>query len=205
MAFPSTSILDSFTRSNGALGASWTNGFYGDGSNLQVSSNQLANSASGYSSAEYNTAYGPDVELYLTIPTMDTAAFYFLSVRKGGTLGSPTGYYLEINQFGNKLVRMDGGGTESPLGADFIQAVASGDSMGLSIVGSTITAYYKAAAGSWTTLTTRTDGTYTGTGLLSIDYNSTTARLDDFGGGTIGAAGPTILLLNTKPNTLVRM
>jgi hypothetical protein len=191
MAFPTTSVLDAFTRANGALGASWTNGFYGDGSNLQVNSNQLANSAAGYSSAEYNTAYGPDVELYLTLPTMDTAAFYFLSVRKGGTLGSPTGYYLEINQFGNKLVRMDGGGTETPLGANFTQAVASGDSVGLSVVGSTITAYYKAAAGSWTIIATRTDSTYTGTGLLSIDYNSTTARLDDFGGGTVVTGGGT--------------
>jgi hypothetical protein len=65
----------------------------------------------------------------------------------------------------------------------------SGVSHGImSLIGSgadNITVYYKAAAGSWTSLGTRTDSSYTGAGYVGLTmYYYSDRRLDDFGGGT---------------------
>ncbi len=101
----------------------------------------------------------------------------------GGTLN---GYYLFVNSTSAKLYRIDSG-TNTQLGADFTQTIATGDSFGMSLVGSTITVYFKAAAGSWTSLGTRTDATYSAAGKIGIrGADGTNISLaDDFGGGTL--------------------
>jgi hypothetical protein len=196
MAFPTTAVLDNFNRANGALGASWTSGFYGDGTTLGVNSNQLANSATAWAGSYYNVAsYGPDCEIYFDIPTKDTggSASFVLWLRAGGTLtGNPTGYYMTCDGGVWSIRRADGTGSDTQLGSTFFQTITNGDSLGFSAVGSTLTAYYKAGAGSWTTLTTRTDSTYSAAGKLVIEIQSNIVRLDNFGGGTIGGGGGTV-------------
>jgi hypothetical protein len=72
------------------------------------------------------------------------------------------------------------------LGSSFSQAFTDGDSIGITHVGSTITIYFKSGAGSWTSLGTRTDGTYTGAGRIAIGgFDSTSLTFDDFGGGAL--------------------
>jgi hypothetical protein len=60
--------------------------------------------------------------------------------------------------------------------------MAEDDEFGMTIIGSTITVYYKTALGSWTVIGTRTDSTYSGGGKIGVGI---TARggVDSFGGG----------------------
>lgn len=99
---------------------------------------------------------------------------------------TPDGYYLSIDSAGCSIWRADNG-SPTQLGSAFAFTVSSGDSLGLSVVGSTLTAYYKSGSGSWTTLGSRTDATYSAAGNLMIIATDAGAVLDDFGGGTITA------------------
>ena len=71
--------------------------------------------------------------------------------------------------------------------------MSAGDSIGMSMVGSTITVYYKASGGSWTSLGTRTDSTYTAAGRLQLGQwlssSGVASTIDNFGGGAIGDEG----------------
>ncbi len=49
---------------------------------------------------------------------------------------------------------------------DHLAEFGNGDSFGLKIVGSTFTIYYKAGAGSWTSLGTRNDATWSAAGKV---------------------------------------
>ncbi len=71
--------------------------------------------------------------------------------------------------------------------------MSAGDSFGIQMIGSTITVWYKAAAGSWTSLGTRTDTTYNNIGHVQFGIWSTVAgaTYDNFGGGNV-RAGDTI-------------
>ena len=77
--------------------------------------------------------------------------------------------------------------TQTQLGADGSQEVASGDSFGIDANGTTITAWYKPAAGSWTAVMVRTDSGVTAAGYIGLVAQSNSAIWDDFGGGTINA------------------
>ena len=93
------------------------------------------------------------------------------------------------------------GGAPTSL-ASYNQEIANGDSIGLLIVGNQLTAYFKAAAGSWAALGTAiTDSTYTGAGSIGVYCYDATCRLDGFGGGTPVAAStlvPVIMFQNRQ-------
>ena len=60
---------------------------------------------------------------------------------------------------------------------------AAGDSVGLQIVGSTITAWRKPGAGAWTSVGSATDTAITGPGYVSFTLQNTVSRASAFGGG----------------------
>lgn len=202
MAFPTTSVLDNFTRADASLyTGNWTDiAISGEnGATLRVISNQLGMSSAAASDAFWNAStFGPDVEAFVTVATLSSSNNGCeLYARLTGTGATATGYLIYYErQAGTdifQVYRLDAGATFVQLGADFTQEVSAGDSIGLSVVGTTITVWYKAAAGAWTSLGTRTDATYAGTNSrigVEID-NNTVIRLDDFGGGTVVGGGTT--------------
>ncbi len=83
--------------------------------------------------------------------------------------------------------------TPTVLGADMNQELSSGDSVGMSLVGSTISAYYRSGAGAWTLVGSRTDSTYTGPwsiGIKTVQASPLAWKTIPFGGGTVVAGGP---------------
>lgn len=188
MAFPTTSILDNFNRANEGPppSANWgtPSGFNG----WQVASNvcDAASVALGAAITFWSAAsFGASAECYcdITAKPLATSAFYIF-LRFNTVTGN--GYAVNfVNNVGTdtvNIIREDGYGDN--ILASFSQEVTAGDSIGISISGSTITAWYKAAAGAWTSLGTASDATYSGTGSIGMVGLDTTISIDNFGGGT---------------------
>lgn len=215
MAFPTTSLLDAFTRANSAnLGANWTNQPYYFDDNWTIVSNQAGTTAAtgwnrsgGYWSA---STFGADIEAYLTVAALPPA---FKKIQVLGRIQSPgtsgNGYCLDLflnnTQWEYRIYRIDAGSL-TQLGSTVNGTLTAGDTLGISVVGTAITGYQK-TGGTWSTILSQTDATYSGVGYIGMWSDGTTTKTDDFRGGTVvtGGGGPTILLLNTIPNNLVRM
>lgn len=189
MAFPTTSILDSFTGADqNPLAGNWTKATYGTFNDLKRVSNAVTTATSNSNDClDYWNAsdFGPDVEIYITAASVSSDTFILLGARytSGGN-----GYKIDWDN-GTSRVRVwrDDAGVRTQLGANITQSMSNGDSIGMSIIGSTITIYYKASGGSWTSIGTRTDSTYTSSGRLQLGMwlFSSGETIDNFGGGTI--------------------
>lgn len=186
--FPLTPVLDAFTRANGAVGTNFN--VYSGGFNITSNAITPSGGAASSNIAIWSLAsFTEDQEAYIKMTTKgsngDNIALYLR-----GNLASLNSYVVVALPASNEInvYRLDAG-SATQLGATISQSLSSGDSVGASIVGSTITVYYKASAGSWTALTTRSDSTYS-TGS-QIGFGSTVGAstadivLDDFGGGSL--------------------
>lgn len=207
MAFPTLGILDDFNRADeDPLALGWAGPIFSGERQLRISSNQAApHSVDLYGNSYWNSsAIGPDIECYCTLSSSwaasDRIIFYFRS-----TVGaSVSGYRVAFrNIAGDHLVfieRMDAN-VNTTLGAtiDPADTFASGDKFGAEMIGNTINAYYKQGAGAWTSLGSRTDSTYTGTGYIGVALTTAgSLRVDDVGGGTIGGVVGTPNLLTVS-------
>lgn len=183
MSFPTTAILDAFTRGDAAtLGPNWTVGTRPAwNTDWVISSNQALGGT--VNSDYYNVATYGNCEAFLTI---GGGAISIVLLWRLANLNSTsfTGYEVTSNGSILQVYKWTDSSTATQLGADITQAVVSGDKIGASHDGSAITIWFKAAAGSWTSIGTFTDGTYT-TGNLAIKGGD---FIDDFGGGTIVVA-----------------
>ena len=188
--FPLTPILDNFNRANEGPPPSdrWTS--WGN-AGLKVLSNVAAPSdvtvGHGCEGIWNSQSIGPDCEVYATFSTIggtyDEMDLYW----RGNATGT-SGYFL--NWFSNTIQIFTNPDEVTQIGATITQARNNGDSLGVSMIGSTITVFYKPSGGAWTAIATRTDTTHTGGAFPYIGvgiYNGTdgNARVDDFGGGTI--------------------
>jgi hypothetical protein len=188
MAFPTLGTLDAFNRANeNPLGNStWA----GDGTTaqLQIDTNVVIGNGGGFSRSVWQTQLGPDLELYFLLPS--TVGAHYVGFGWSNATLSGTGYYIEASHTTSilKVIRWDGSANQ--LGADVSVTFSDGDSIGIERIGSGIEVYRK-TGGTWSSIATRTDGTYTSAGYVWLGVGSGTSEsLDDFGGGTI-AAGTT--------------
>lgn len=201
MAFPTTSVLDSFTRADGALGANWGTPVTSGNPACKVATNQIApnvdtgNSpyADGYWSA---ATFGPDSECYATVTSVANAArALYARVVNPGNASTLAGYDLQssfgaVTTWGLYEITNN---VETLMGATFTQTVSANDAIGIDCIGTTIAAHYKASGGSWTTLASRTNSAHSAAGNIGVSMqpgSGSANRMDDFAGGTIsgGAA-----------------
>ena len=210
MAFPTTAVLDNFNRTNEGPppSASWTGSIKDISTdNLEVISNTLQ-SGGGDGQAYWDlTTFGPDSEAYTDVPAMTTTAgtWMDLFVRIGGTPPLLTDCYMgelynvTADSPGYYIFRIDNSAS-TQLGASIdSSAFSDGDSLGLEALGTAITMYRKPAAGSWASLGSRTDATYGTAGFIGVRVVETAGyELDNFGGGTIIAAGGTLTFRGLK-------
>lgn len=195
MAFPTTSTLDAFDRANEdpLANGTWGGISYNNGDKFKISSNTCVPETSTlYNTQYWNTSFNADQEAFITINTkgsVDGDAIWFdMRIQNVGTT-SMSGYEIA---FSNSLAgtdtitvyRIDNMGFTA-LGAAISQEITVGDSVGVSIIGSLITVWYKAGAGSWINIGMRTDSTY-GAGYIGIGASGHAVPaivLDTFGGG----------------------
>jgi len=190
MPFPVNIVIDTFSGGNAnPIGAPWSHDTHLEATAAQVLTGQLTGSTSDYWDALYATSHGPSAENYITVATADGSAI-ILRVKTTNIANGGNNYHIFINGSTWEIDVMTAGSTVT-LGATFTQAISSGDSIGISYdsVTGNIDAWYKAAAGSWTSLATRNDTTYQNqSGQPTVESFGTVQRFDDFGGGTVGVA-----------------
>ena len=201
MAFPTTSVLDNFTRANEGPppSASWlASSIFTGTSALQVTSNTLQSASSA--GGGWGTTAGPDSEVYVTISTLMANLSNCNLWLRGADVGTVNedGYKFTVQRqdgfpgFGATIVRVDNdSGTQ--LGAtinDTGGAMSAAEKLGCEAIGSNLTMYYN--RGSWVSLGSRTDATYAGAGYMLIASTDSAARYDDFGGGTVVTGGASL-------------
>ncbi len=199
MAFPTTSVLDAFTGTDEnplSAGGNWA-ALSSSTGGLQRISNAAASSAAGLTYSYWTPSnFGPDCEVYAKVATVLAGAsgvrLYARVVGEGGA-NTFDGYQLRyswVTGAANDTVAIAvvTNAVATTL-ATFTQEITAGDSIGMEIVGTVITAYYKSGAGAWVSLgtyDTASDGTkYSAAGKIALGITtSSTPRADDFGGGT---------------------
>lgn len=192
MAFPVTSVLDTFAGSDGQpLGANWSADIYGSGNVKPLYSAGQVYSGGNACQVWWNpTTFGPDCEVGFTLPARGGGDFS-LEFRAQGGVGttSADGYSVYHNPTTTYQFYRITNGAATQLGTNQTQAISDGDSWGAAMIGNTITVWHKPAAGSWTELASVTDSTYPGAGNIGFFMGTNgVTRIDNFFGGTIVSA-----------------
>lgn len=182
--FPSTGLIDAFTRVDGALTPPWYTGYYGGSSpKLKVTSNALQSAGGMYADAYYGVTYPANQEAYLTVAAVLASDQVEITARLRNEGTSQFEGYAFSFYYGSvchiyKYVK----GVQTALWTG-TQALSAGDSIGIRCVGNVIQAWYKASSGSWTKVAQVIDSDVPGPGKFAIYVESASARVDDFGGG----------------------
>lgn len=184
--FPSNGILDNFNRSNEGPppSSNWTTGWRPSATGFQVDGNAVVGSVAGDNNTYWNTTFGPNCEVYAIMVNNGSSGTYRGISARLINVGTSNVSGYEIVVFGDQLFiqRIDNN-AHTTLGAAINQTFTIGDSVGMKIVDSTITAYYKVGVGAWIEMGSRTDSTYSGAGKIGL--RSENMYWDDFGGGNL--------------------
>jgi hypothetical protein len=197
MAFPTTAVLDNFDRANGGLGANWSGPVINGNGRMAIISNQVQPGAAG-ADDYYNVATYAECEVYCDMPALPAAnkiAWIMARIVSPNVANATDGYEIDYTYKTTtdtiQVYRIDNS-SWTQLGATISQDFSAGDSLGMEIAGGTITPYRK-TGGSWAALSARSDATYSAAGYIAFGGDDVTSmRLDNFGGGTIVAAGGSI-------------
>lgn len=193
-AFPTQALLEIFTAADGTTppSGSWTNNVYGSsGHAIRVVGNQGAINAGNTGTAWWSAAtFGPDVEAYMDVPTLPTGyAGVILRLQTPGVIGTLDDYEVYLVGATQGEIDRTENGTGTQLGATISQTWSNGDSLGGEVIGSTITMYRK-TGGTWSSVANRSDSNVTAAGFVGFYLENSGSRIDNFGGGTVGAARP---------------
>jgi hypothetical protein len=192
MAFPTTPVLDNFNRTEAPLsnGGTWTSPIYtGDGA-LQANGTIAIPNGAVVGEDYWNVATFTDAEVYCDLVANGTDKGVYLYFRLVGAPAPTAGYVLSFLP-GNGTINLINAATGATIsGIATGHTMADGDSIGASIIGSTITGYYKPAAGSWTVGGTWTNTTFAAAGNIGIGFATSGASggIDNFGGGAVVTA-----------------
>jgi hypothetical protein len=94
-------------------------------------------------------------------------------------------YFVKVTPSTSKWeLRKKLNGATSTVMQSFTAPFAAGDTAGIQLEGSTITAYRKPAFGSWTAIGSVTDTAIPGAGYVAFTLGDTTIRGGAFGGGS---------------------
>jgi hypothetical protein len=216
--FPTNSTpIDNFNRANtNSIGGQTTSaGYTWSNTQLQntiptalgINSNQL-NLNSGGNNAYITTPFGPDVEIYVSVPVLPINGEYIALWARHQNTGT-TGFssyalvYIHATS-GNatwSLRRYDSG-VSTTLSNISASAISANDSIGIDVIGSgssvTLTTYRR-SGGVWSTIGSVNDTSgsrITAAGRLGIELSDVTTRLDNFSGGNLNTspASPTLSL-----------
>jgi hypothetical protein len=155
---------------------------------VSIAASGLTVASASASSATWIAPFGADQEAYLSVPTLPrTGNFLQVAVRVStqATAGVSCYFVRVIPSTGVWELRRKVNGGTSVVMTSAVAGFSAGDSMGLKVVGSTLTAYRKPALGDWTSVVSVTDSVITKSGYVTFTLGDTTARGGAFGGGSL--------------------
>ncbi|HEU5004945.1 MAG TPA: hypothetical protein VFT49_02540 [Candidatus Saccharimonadales bacterium] len=187
--FPQNGVIDNFNRTNNAsLGANWAGPIDPSASNTwQVNSNQALDNHFGSGTDNYRTNISAaNTEAYFTIEVPNE---YLVWARiKNPNTSNFSGYSLDWESGSFLGILKTVNGTTTVLATGTAATQIAGNRMGISVVGSTITAYIDTGSG-WVQAAQATDSSVVGVGTIGISAVSQNDRIDDFGGGAVIPTG----------------
>lgn len=201
MAAPSLSVIDNFNRANGALSGPDYVAAYSAGSGAipTISSNQLA-SGTG-SDTDSGCYYAPvgicaDCEVFLTVRALPSPTSMSVMKLRAHTMnvarsGPPansndwSGIQMRVLGTGEMTTENFNGTETSTIEDPGAEPIALGDTFGLVVVSGVVQMWYRPSGGAWEQLGLGvSDSTYP-SGYIGFAFDEGTARLDDFGGGSL--------------------
>jgi hypothetical protein len=186
MPYPSSGIVDDFNRADQwPPGASWAGNWGTNG--WQVKANRLTNLKGGWDGIYWNTTYpSADYGAYITVVAVgaDTKSLQ-VHIRRDNA--ADTAYFVSIYKVAGsggdnwELYRRIAA-ADTVIASDYTatRELAVGDQYGISVNGSTITAWHKPVGGSWTAVLTATDTQITAAGAAGLFSNDIGWIVDDF-------------------------
>lgn len=194
MAFPSTPILDNFnTTGSQALTAraGWGATAFGGGARGTYSTDGTPTLATSAATAgNFWNSSSVDCECYFTVAAFNNVADTMKVAARITVAGSSPTFYCVECDFSTttdfQIVKYVAG-ARTALGTNPSTTVVANDGIGISVIGTTITSYYRSGlAGAWVVKETVTDATITGSGFIGgFQHDFSNAQsIDDFGGGT---------------------
>jgi hypothetical protein len=182
MAFPDvTTLLSDFSSAPSWTGHIYTSGDFG----LSVSGGKLSQ-AGTWGNQAYPGSFGPNVNLYSLIDTPGTGFLLHVRLVNPATAGV-TGYAMGQLSTNAAIIRIDNSTTFVTLASQAGPTWATGDSIGVSAVGSALSLWRKPAAGSWGQVVAASDSTYSTAGQFGIEIQDLWV-LEDLRGGTVSAS-----------------
>jgi len=199
--FPTTSIIDNANRADSPnLGSNWVNITPG----LRISGNTIHSTTADTAEVAYfNTTYGADQEVYMTIANQGALSRGGIEFRVN-TTPTVTGYAINFDSDSQLLLfrRYDSG--SSVILDTSAWTPVNGDSIGFRMVGNNATSFYKPAGGAWIILGTDVDTTYNRPGYIAVWLlGNTSTALDDIGGGSYNPGGNITILTTAIANGTV--
>lgn len=197
MAFPVTGVLDNFNSgANQALtsrtgwGATGIRQFIGNwGTTDSVPTEAVGNGVG--SGDNYWNATAADSEAWYKIGSVAPSfGQHGPAVRIQNPSAAGCSCYLIYTGAGASTdfqIWKINSGVFTAIGTNTTVTISVGDSIGISVVGSTILAFYKSGAGAWVQKDSATDSSITGSGFVSgvINDSGVAWRMTDFGGGAL--------------------
>lgn len=196
MTFPTTGILDDFTRANEnplSDSGSWTCPLWAGDSNMAVISDQCAaENPSNDSDAYWNLGFNAYCEAYATVidPTAGIPYIYACITSEGTS--DVSGYMLWLQSGSFFVDRFDDGASTEILSGSLTQA--AGDSYGISVdTDGTIGVWQQPSDGEWSSVGSTSDDTYT-SGKIGFGWSGAgsdpLAVYTSFGGGGSSPSPP---------------
>lgn len=185
MSFPTTGILDTFVRANGALGSNWQSPVSVDSQTLTIASNAVQATSSGAGMATWKaSAFSTKIEAYAKISVLPGSGNYVgVSILDDPAVPS-NAYVLEVTQPSSWALYTYASGavTATYTGT---QTLSAGDWIGLYATHGSQIAYYSHDGVTWTPIITSTDTALTvGSWYSAMEIARATGRISQFGGGT---------------------
>ncbi|KKL92143.1 hypothetical protein LCGC14_1887670 [marine sediment metagenome] len=143
MAFPTTGLLDDFNRGNEGPppSADWTT--LVEGHKVVSNECQSNNTSASQNVSMWDTnTFGPDCEVFISIPTLPDFRVEVALRTTTLVLGTHDGYRVSADMGNNGIeIRRVDNGANTQLGADVAFTWAVGDKIGGEVIGSTIKGY----------------------------------------------------------------
>lgn len=194
MAFPTTSLIDSFTRANqDPVASGWLGPtrLAANSGQCKVLSNALVASTivGGTTHSYWNTSFAANQEAWITVTTLPAAAG---GVSVTARINSPNSAACDYYQWtytvgtGWRMFRVVND-AYTQIGSTVVTpTLAAGEKIGYELLGTQLRGLHF-TGGVWNQIMLVTDTVITDVGFIGAEITDSTAVADDFGGGSSGS------------------
>lgn len=206
LAFPDTSILDTFDGTANPIGGIWSDAVFNDGG-CQKSAGEATRTSGGNQGCWVTITFTMTNEVFATYNNAtnhasNTTSSLFLCLQDNVGTATTDGYALTFKKLDAaadllKIERIDNAAF-TQIGSNIDQEIDDNDDLGLFYddADGSMDAWFNDAGGGWNSIGTETDTNHTCTNTaIGIGPTNGSHLIDDFGGGNFAAVGSPFIWL----------